>query len=384
MQVVTIGRDSSNNIVIADSKVSRHHLQIIQDDNGNYRLADFGSTNGTFVNNNQITGEISIRPGDVVRIGNTTLPWTTYFTSSHGNSGANEPINTPTPSTNKWAWYVGGGILVLAIVTVIGWFIWTNAQSSNANYVPQDAFAVASLNLHQLQFVEQENVNNYRYVFADVLAEINRESPYTADLINRMLEDSSASGISLHKNIYAFMQIAYNELRGGLVGSIDPIVLKNNIDNILRDLKLTNDIVFHERNGITYYEDNALILGWKDDVFMVLVSENNSLSFSLLEEYFSIKSDKSFAKHSAFKEFNKNDMLINAYVCSNVVLDLPRNRDIDYIVQEWNRYGLSLQGNYVLAHLALDYGVISFSTSIHVNVDDINYNQLEQTLNQVY
>jgi aspartyl protease family protein len=78
MKVITIGRDTNNDVVISDAKASRHHLQIIQDKT-NYRIVDLGSKNGTFVNNRKISSETTLFAGDSVCIGNTTLPWQTYF-----------------------------------------------------------------------------------------------------------------------------------------------------------------------------------------------------------------------------------------------------------------------------------------------------------------
>ena len=78
MKVITIGRDLNNDIVVNDSKASRHHLQIIKA-GGSFRIVDFNSTNGTFVNDQKISGEIALFPNDIVRIGNTVLPWQTYF-----------------------------------------------------------------------------------------------------------------------------------------------------------------------------------------------------------------------------------------------------------------------------------------------------------------
>jgi len=78
MKVITIGRDLENDIVVNDSKASRHHLQIICE-GGHFRIVDFNSTNGTFVNDQKISGEIALFPNDIVRIGNTILPWQTYF-----------------------------------------------------------------------------------------------------------------------------------------------------------------------------------------------------------------------------------------------------------------------------------------------------------------
>jgi hypothetical protein len=81
MNVITIGRSpaNENDVVVNDLLVSRHHLQIIQDNNGKFSLVDFGSVNGTFVNGHKVSGEVALNPTDVVRIGNTTLPWNTYF-----------------------------------------------------------------------------------------------------------------------------------------------------------------------------------------------------------------------------------------------------------------------------------------------------------------
>ena len=80
MKVITIGRHSGNDVVIDnDDKVSRHHLQIVQYDDGSYHLIDFNSTNGTYINGDRVSGEAVLGEGDFVRIGDTMLPWTTYF-----------------------------------------------------------------------------------------------------------------------------------------------------------------------------------------------------------------------------------------------------------------------------------------------------------------
>lgn len=80
MKIVTVGRSSSNDIRIDNAFVSRVHCQIIQDDNGNFRLIDTNSTNGTFVNGYLCRGEVRLNKSDVVKIGNITLPWQNYFT----------------------------------------------------------------------------------------------------------------------------------------------------------------------------------------------------------------------------------------------------------------------------------------------------------------
>jgi pSer/pThr/pTyr-binding forkhead associated (FHA) protein len=81
MKVITVGREQGNTIVINDQYIGRRHLEMIQDDLGNIQIIDLNSTNGTFVNGRKLTsGEsIFLSPTDIVRIGNTTLPWRSYF-----------------------------------------------------------------------------------------------------------------------------------------------------------------------------------------------------------------------------------------------------------------------------------------------------------------
>jgi uncharacterized RDD family membrane protein YckC len=88
MKIVRIGRSSQNDIVIDDPKVSRNHIHVIQDDEGNFQVMDLGSKNGTFLNGNKVRSA-SIRPDDIIRIGSSAIPWRNYF-----------PIS-PTPVTDK-------------------------------------------------------------------------------------------------------------------------------------------------------------------------------------------------------------------------------------------------------------------------------------------
>ena len=87
MKVITIGRGLENDFVIKDDKVSRIHLQLVEKDNGTYSAVDLNSVNGTFVNGQRITGEYHLHTGDRLVIGDTALPWQTYFPSSIRDTG---------------------------------------------------------------------------------------------------------------------------------------------------------------------------------------------------------------------------------------------------------------------------------------------------------
>ncbi len=68
--IVTLGRDITNDIVINDPEVSRHHLRLTRGA-GTFAIEDLGSTNGTFINGQRLTGPRPLRPGDMVGLGET-------------------------------------------------------------------------------------------------------------------------------------------------------------------------------------------------------------------------------------------------------------------------------------------------------------------------
>jgi hypothetical protein len=65
--VITLGRHSSNDIVVSDGSVSRMHAQIRHVNDG-YILFDAGSSAGTFVNGNRISQK-RLQTGDVISLG---------------------------------------------------------------------------------------------------------------------------------------------------------------------------------------------------------------------------------------------------------------------------------------------------------------------------
>lgn len=67
-----VGRAPDCHLRPASDRVSRHHC-VFKQDEYSIRLRDLGSTNGTFVNNERINGEVVLNDGDVVQVGDLTM-----------------------------------------------------------------------------------------------------------------------------------------------------------------------------------------------------------------------------------------------------------------------------------------------------------------------
>src|SRR3954467_12555658 len=73
-QELVIGRSTPGlGSLGGDSEISRGHARVFHDPSGRLTIEDLGSTNGTFVNGNRISGQQSLNPGDQVRVGQTSL-----------------------------------------------------------------------------------------------------------------------------------------------------------------------------------------------------------------------------------------------------------------------------------------------------------------------
>ncbi len=69
---VFIGRSPSCTISLEDAKVSRRHVRLFVED-GQARVSDLGSRNGTLVNGEKLEQELSLLPGDRLQVGDSTI-----------------------------------------------------------------------------------------------------------------------------------------------------------------------------------------------------------------------------------------------------------------------------------------------------------------------
>lgn len=84
---ISIGRDPMSDITLNDPEVSRNHVQLTQTPSG-YQIQDMGSTNGTFIDGQQLGSEaILLSPGQEIAFGSGVT-----LTYELVEQGADEPF----------------------------------------------------------------------------------------------------------------------------------------------------------------------------------------------------------------------------------------------------------------------------------------------------
>ena len=74
--VVPVGRDPSNRIVLTDRSVSRFHFLLRRFGSG-YLIEDVGSRYGTFVNGRRLTHAVMLRSGNWIEVGHHRIKYWT-------------------------------------------------------------------------------------------------------------------------------------------------------------------------------------------------------------------------------------------------------------------------------------------------------------------
>ncbi|MEU2614924.1 FHA domain-containing protein [Micromonospora sp. NPDC007271] len=118
-----IGRAPTADIVLADPHLSRRHATVQLTADGTW-LTDLGSTNGSWLNDERVTGSVQLTDGDVIRLGRTDLR---YFdpgvarTDPVGMSFGlprrdhRPTLPLPVPPTPREAVEAGGGVWEVSV-----------------------------------------------------------------------------------------------------------------------------------------------------------------------------------------------------------------------------------------------------------------------------
>jgi DNA-binding CsgD family transcriptional regulator len=104
LQVTTIGRDPSSNVILKDDGVSRSHVKVLLYDDGKPHLVDLESTNGTFVNGRRADAT-TLGEGDRVQLGPDVVLRLTYWSEANlekmGLGSPDRPEPEPLPLSDR-------------------------------------------------------------------------------------------------------------------------------------------------------------------------------------------------------------------------------------------------------------------------------------------
>ena len=95
---VELGRDPDGDVVVDHPGVSWHHLALAPDRSGGWTVTDLGSTNGTFVDGEPISGPTRLAPGAQLGLGADGPRLRLQVPSSRGR-GAGARSGDPTTTT---------------------------------------------------------------------------------------------------------------------------------------------------------------------------------------------------------------------------------------------------------------------------------------------
>jgi hypothetical protein len=102
-EALLLGRSRATEGRLIDPHVSRVHCQV-QTDGDKAAVTDFDSAGGTFVNGKKIEAKQELKPGDLIRIGNTRLQY--FADEPSAAAGAEAPLAIPVKHTTtgvSWA-----------------------------------------------------------------------------------------------------------------------------------------------------------------------------------------------------------------------------------------------------------------------------------------
>jgi pSer/pThr/pTyr-binding forkhead associated (FHA) protein len=119
-ELTLIGRELDNDIVLDDDRVSRRHAEL-RWDHGRAELADYGSLNGTLINQQAARGRLLLRDGDIIEFGKHRYRF--ELQADAGSAGAaspagaaQEPVETRKTASISGSFALGHPLLRLALI----------------------------------------------------------------------------------------------------------------------------------------------------------------------------------------------------------------------------------------------------------------------------
>jgi len=147
--VVTVGRAAGCEVRIDDDSVSAQHARL-EYDMGAWRITDLGSVNGTSVEGQRLAANVPtpLSYGSTIRFGGVQLQLREAAADPEAARAAYVP--PPPPKTLREerrgarfpVWLL---LLVLIVLAVVGWLVYTNVVAAQTLTLAPDASSIALL-----------------------------------------------------------------------------------------------------------------------------------------------------------------------------------------------------------------------------------------------
>ncbi len=251
IKLIKIGRSEQNDIVIDDSSVSRFHIELFQDEDGNVFMTELGSTNGSTVNGTRLKDSIILMPNDIVKLGTAPpIPWQNYFNDIPVIVGGDSVAKNDSGDfikSNSNNWVLGGVIVALVALVVIFGFLYSDSlfgTSDNASGKDNKSTSVSkekgngnneTIGPHKDNKryppkkripLPTSNPINYDFSCMDN-STLNEMSDLEVDVIEALeIVVSVADEMRVGKQLYEGCQYEYNFLNGNRLNKLKEIKRK--------------------------------------------------------------------------------------------------------------------------------------------------------------
>ncbi len=208
---------------------------------------------------------------------------------------------------------------LLGIFTLAGIITLSSCTpDKTVDYIPEDAFAVAVLDLNMLWVHARKLTETPE--FKQMKAEVEDESKEASKVMEKMLKDPNNSGLLLRRNIYGFAYSVQNKVAGGVLIALDKRTFEENLKTVGLEMFGVNPKDFFIEDGdIKYFEpDRESIIAYNNDVLLIVYNEAGQETLKLAKSILN-KENGSITKNKDFADFLKNCVDLNFWASSAII-----------------------------------------------------------------
>ncbi len=234
-------------------------------------------------------------------------------------------------------------LMLLAAVVLLA----ACSKSTDAGaYIPNNAMIVANIDMGtMMQKADVKNIDNISFVKL-VRQELRSENPEIADLLDKIIEDPTATGLDLRKDVTVYatknVQVAF-------------IATMHNTSKFEKFMhQVVDDIVFEEKDGFNQAITDVGTIFYNKDVAILSMSSEGNLPSTI-----NLSRDESLASNKNFVNYWKNRSEISLWMDYGAIIDFAEQFGGADITQEMvfpEDYWNDIRNSSISCNLIFDKG----------------------------